>query len=67
MTRMRHSSSQAALGYRHATDDAECGMADGIDTATKAATPPAIARDPATPMRMNAGWPDAPAGATLYQ
>lgn len=38
MTRMGHSSSQAALRYLHATDDADRGMAEGISAAIKAAT-----------------------------
>jgi integrase len=47
MTRMGHSSSQAALRYLHATDDADRGMADGIDAAIKAATAPPQSEDAA--------------------
>lgn len=49
MTRMGHASSQAALRYLHASDDADWGMADGIDAAIKSVrdteTSPSLAAD----------------------
>lgn len=55
MARMGHASSQAALRYLHTTDDANRGMADGIDAAIKSAREAETTSPRSSSLASNAG------------